>query len=68
MEIKVNEKCVPAEKLLSVEQYAQKTGYTRANIYYHIRVNNIKTVKIGNNTFIIDENLPNENQTVSENS
>lgn len=62
MKVKIENDCVPVNKLLSVEQYAQKTGYTRANIYYHIREKNIETVKIGNNTFVIDENNHLDNQ------
>ena len=55
MQVKVNNECVPVESLISVEDYAKRMGCTRANVYYHIREKNIKTVKIANTNFVIIE-------------
>lgn len=63
--VKINNKCIPIECLETVENYASKTGQTRANVYYHIKNGNIPSVKIGNNSFIVEASKESEQEIKS---
>ena len=66
MKVKINNKCIPIDQLISIKEYADKTGQTRANVYYHLKEKNLKTIKIAGTSFIIEENNDSDNEQVTK--